>query len=151
MTIVDFLWNLGPWNWFILAVILFLLETIVPGVHFIWFGLSAAVMGILFLAVDIAWEWQLVAFALISFVTVFLVHRYAAPDMQATDEPELNARAAQYIGREVMVEEAIAGGRGKVRVGDTQWPAQGPDAPKGARVKITGANGTVLIVELVTV
>ena len=47
MSIVDFLWNLGPWNWFILAVILFLLETIVPGVHFIWFGLAAFIVGAL--------------------------------------------------------------------------------------------------------
>jgi membrane protein implicated in regulation of membrane protease activity len=48
------------------------------------------------------------------------------------------------------VEEAISGGRGKVRVGDTVWPAQGSDAAKGARVKITGNSGTVLIVEPVT-
>ena len=57
---------------------------------------------------------------------------------------------AQYIGREVLVEEAISGGRGKVRVGDTVWPAQGSDAAKGARVKITGNSGTVLIVEPAT-
>jgi membrane protein implicated in regulation of membrane protease activity len=81
---------------------------------------------------------------------VFFMRRYAAPDMHSTDEPDLNSRAAQYIGREVLVEEAIAGGRGKVRVGDTLWSAQGPDAPKGARVKVTGTSGTVLIVEPAT-
>ena len=45
------------------------------------------------------------------------------------------------------VEQAIADGRGKVRVGDTVWQAQGPDAPLGARVKVTGTNGTCLLVE----
>jgi membrane protein implicated in regulation of membrane protease activity len=34
-----------------------------------------------------------------------------------------------------------------VRVGDTLWPASGSDAPKGSRVRITGANGTVFVVE----
>ena len=67
--------------------------------------------------------------------------------MAASDEPDLNTRAAQYVGRVVTVEEAISDGRGKVRVGDTVWNAQGADAPQGARVKITGTNGTCLLVE----
>lgn len=147
MGLSEFFWNLGVWNWFIVAVALFVLETIVPGVHFIWFGLAAAMVGALGLVVDIAWEWQLITFAIISCITVFLVRRYSTPDVAASDEPELNVRAAQYVGRVVMVEEAIAGGRGKVRVGDTVWNAQGSDAPQGARVKVTGTNGTVLLVE----
>ena len=71
----DFLWSLGVWNWFIVAVALFVLETIVPGVHFIWFGLAAAIVGILGLVVDIPWEWQLIAFAIISCITVFFARR----------------------------------------------------------------------------
>jgi membrane protein implicated in regulation of membrane protease activity len=150
MPLTDFFASLGPWNWFIVAVALFVLETIVTGVHFIWFGLAAAIVGILGLAVDFAWEWQLITFAIISCITVFLARRFAAPDVARSDEPDLNVRAAQYLGRVVMVEEPIAGGRGKVRVGDTVWSAQGSDAPKGARVRVTGTNGCVLLVEHAT-
>ena len=39
-------------------------------------------------------------------------------------------------------------GRGKVRLGDTLWAADGPDCPAGTRVRVTGAAGTVLLVEL---
>ena len=147
MQLTEYLWSLGPWNWFIVAVVLFLLETVVPGVHLVWFGMAAVIVGILGLAVDIGWEWQLITFAIISCITVFFVRRFAGPEMAVSDEPGLNVRADQYVGRVVMVEEAIADGRGKVRVGDTLWPAQGLDAPQGARVKITGAQGTVLLVE----
>jgi len=56
MRLIDFFWNLGPWSWFIVGVALFVLETIVPGVHFIWFGLAALVVGVLGLVVDISWE-----------------------------------------------------------------------------------------------
>jgi hypothetical protein len=147
MRLTEFFWSLGAWNWFVVAVALFVLETIVPGVHFIWFGLAAVIVGVLGLAVDLAWEWQLITFAIISCITVFFVRRFAGPEMAASDEPGLNLRADQYVGRVVTVEEAIADGRGKVRVGDTLWPAQGLDAPQGARVKITGTNGTVLLVE----
>ena len=143
----EFIWGLGPWNWLILAVVLFVLETIVPGVHFVWFGLAAVVVGVLAFIVDIPWEWQLITFAIISFITVFFVRRYSGPDVRGSDEPDLNSRALQYIGRVVTVEEPISAGRGKVRVGDTVWSAQGGDAPKGARVKVTGTRGTVLVVE----
>jgi membrane protein implicated in regulation of membrane protease activity len=147
MGLSEFFWNLGAWNWFIVAVALFALESVVPGVHFVWFGVAAVIVGALGLTLDIAWEWQLITFAVISCITVFFARRYAAPDMAHSDEPDLNARAVQYVGRVVTVEQAIADGRGKVRVGDTVWNAQGSDAPQGARVRITGTNGTCLLVE----
>jgi hypothetical protein len=147
MGLTDFFWNLGAWNWFVVAVALFALESVVPGVHFVWFGMAAVIVGALGLTIDIAWEWQLVAFAIISCITVFFARRYASPDMAASDEPGLNVRAGQYVGRVVTVEEAIADGRGKVRVGDTVWNALGKDAPEGSRVKITGTDGNCLLVE----
>ncbi len=147
MGLSEFFWNLGAWNWFIVAVALLALESVVPGVHFVWFGVAAVIVGALGLTLDIAWEWQLITFAVISCITVFFARRYAAPDMAHSDEPDLNARAVQYVGRVVTVEQAIADGRGKVRVGDTVWNAQGSDAPQGARVRITGTNGTCLLVE----
>ena len=147
---LQFLWSLGPWNWIILAVLLLVLETLVPGVHFVWFGLGAGIVGALALAVgpEFTWQWQMIAYALVAVATVFLVRRTARADANRSDVPDLNVRAQQYVGRVFRVEEPIVGGRGKVRVGDTLWPAQGPDAPKGASVKVTGTNGTVLVVEL---
>ncbi len=84
---------------------------------------------------------------MISVATVFGVRRFANAQGVESDDKELNQRSAQYFGRIVVVEEDITDGRGRVRVGDTLWPASGADTPKGARVRITGANGTVFIVE----
>jgi hypothetical protein len=64
-----------------------------------------------------------------------------------SDLPDLNIRGQQYIGRSLVVEQAIQNGRGKVRVGDSLWAAEGPDTPAGARVTVTAARGTVLVVE----
>ena len=147
MPFYSFFAGLGPWNWFILAVILFALETVIPGVHFLWFGVAAVLVGLVALATDIAWQWQLIAFAIIAVATVFLVRRYARPDATLSDLPDLNVRGAQYIGRTVTVEEPIRSGRGKVRVGDTVWQAEGPDSAAGSRVRVTSVNGTVLVVE----
>jgi len=147
MSLTNFLATLGPWNWLILAVVLFALETIVPGVHFAWFGVAAILVGALALLIGFTWQWQLILFAIVAVATVFLVRRYAKPDTAQSDQPDLNVRGAQYIGRIFTVEEPIKGGRGRVRVGDTLWQVEGADAAAGTRVKVTNINGTVLVVE----
>ncbi len=45
--LADLIANLGPWNWVFAGLILMSLETLVPGVHFLWFGLSAVLVGII--------------------------------------------------------------------------------------------------------
>jgi inner membrane protein len=137
----------GPWNWFILAVVLFILETVVPGVHFLWFGVAAVIVGGLALATGIAWQFQIIAFGVLAVLTVFAVRKYVRSDATKSDQPDLNERGQQYVGRSLVVEQAIQNGRGKVRVGDTLWQAEGPDVPVGERVKVTATRGTVLVVE----
>ena len=140
----------GPWNWFILAVVLFILETVVPGVHFLWFGVAAVIVGGLALATGIAWQFQIIAFGVLAVLTVFAVRKYVRSDATKSDQPDLNERGQQYVGRSLVVEQAIQNGRGKVRVGDTLWQAEGPDVPVGERVKVTATRGTVLVVERAT-
>jgi hypothetical protein len=145
--LLTLLYSLGAWNWLILAVVLLILETVIPGVHFLWFGIAAAVIGVLALSTGIVWQLQVLAFVLLSVAVVFWVKRFVRPDVAISDLPDLNVRGRQYVGRSLVVEQAIENGRGKVRVGDTLWSAEGPDAPVGARVTVTGARGTVLVVE----
>jgi membrane protein implicated in regulation of membrane protease activity len=146
-SLLALLYSLGPWNWLILAVVLLILETVIPGVQFLWFGIAAALIGVLALWIGFAWPLQVLAFALLSVVVVFWVRRYVRPDVTLSDLPDLNVRAQQYIGRLLTVEQAIHNGRGKVRVGDTLWAVEGPDAPAGSSVTVTGARGSVLVVE----
>jgi len=143
------LYSLGAWNWLILAVVLLILETVIPGVHFLWFGIAAAFIGVLAFYTGIVWQWQVLAFVLLSVLVVFWVRRFVRPDVAISDQPDLNVRGQQYVGRSLVVEQAIQNGRGKVRVGDTLWSVEGPDAPAGANVTVTGARGTVLVVERV--
>lgn len=138
---------LGPWAWFVVAALLMMLELVVPGVHFIWFGTAAAIVGGFTMATGMSWTIQIVAFIALSIAAVLLVRRFSEPDVAASDQPDLNVRGNQYIGRVLVVEDAISGGRGKVRVGDTIWAAEGPDAAKGARVRVKSVNGIVLVVE----
>jgi inner membrane protein len=51
------------------------------------------------------------------------------------------------VGRTLILAEAIEGGRGRVRVGDTLW--QVPDLPCGAELRVAAAKATLLQVERV--
>jgi membrane protein implicated in regulation of membrane protease activity len=146
MSLFPFFAQFGPWNWLILAAIMFGLETMVPGVHFVWFGVAAVLAGIVALFTGMAWQWQLVLFAILSIASVFAARRLARSDAAPSDTPDLNVRGAQYIGRVVVVEEPVRAGRGRVRVGDTIWQAEGADAAAGTRVKVIGARDTVLLI-----
>ena len=78
------------------------------------------------LATGIGWPWQLVAFGVISVLTVFWVRRFYRVEAAQSDLPDLNIRGQQYVGRSLMVEHAIQNGRGKVRVGDYAVGRRGP-------------------------
>ncbi len=146
-TISEILTSLGAWNWLILSVVLFILETAIPGVHFVWFGVAATIVGVLALSVDITWQWQLILFGALALSSVVFFRRYADPATSPSDQPDLNDRATYYVGRIVTIEEAIESGRGRARVGDSLWSVEGPDTPAGTQVKVVGTNGTVLVVD----
>jgi membrane protein implicated in regulation of membrane protease activity len=40
-------------------------------------------------------------------------------------------------------------GNGRIRLGNRDWPVRGPNLPAGARARVTGVDGTVLLVDRV--
>ncbi len=145
---LEFAQKLDWWHWWIAAAVLAAAETFVPGAIAIWFAAAAVVVGALLLIVPVPWQLQLVLFGALGVAAIFLWRRYRFQDGNESDQPALNQRGVQYIGQEFTLVEALAGGNGKIQVGDTVWLVHGADAPAGARVRVTGVNGVVLIVQL---
>ena len=58
----------------------------------------------------------------------------------------LNQGAQGLVGRDYSLVAPIVAGEGRIRVNDTLWRVTGPDAPMGARVRVTGVEGTLLTV-----
>lgn len=142
--------ELGPWNWMVLGLILLGAEVLVPGFFLIWIGIAAVVVGALSLALwDAAiWTWQA---QVLVFLALALVSAFAGRALtrrgEVSDEPLLNKRSAQMIGKTATLEEAIVNGQGRVKIGDTTWSVSGPDLEAGTRVKVTGAADMKLTVE----
>jgi hypothetical protein len=135
------------WHWWILAAVLAVAETLVPGAVAIWFAAAAVVVGAVVLVVPVPWQLQMLVFAILGVVACFVYRRYRGTQDLASDQPQLNKRAAQYVGESFTLIEALSGGSGKVQVGDSTWIVHGPDAPAGARVRVVGVHGATLNVE----
>jgi len=136
------------WHWWILGLALIIAETLLPGTFFLWMGVSALVLGVLaWLIPAMGWETQLMLFAVLSLVSIVGWRMYQRRHPDETDQPSLNRRGEQYIGRVFTLETAIENGFGKVRVGDSPWRVKGEDAAAGTRVRVTAADGIVLVVE----
>jgi inner membrane protein len=145
---IDALNALAPhWIWLILAAILSTAEILVPGFFLMWLGAAAAVTGVVSLLLPIGVPFQIGLFALLSVASVWAARRWFIRNPIVSSDPMLNDRGARLTGEVVTVVEAIKDGRGRVKVGDSVWNARGADADVGAQVRVTGADGAVLLVE----
>jgi membrane protein implicated in regulation of membrane protease activity len=135
------------WAWLALGLVLAVAEMAVPGFFLIWLAGAAIVTGLLAWAVPLSLAWQIVIFAGLALVAVFAGRRFLAANPVVSADPLLNDRGGRLVGETVVVTQAIDGGAGRVRQGDSEWLAKGPDAEPGTRMRVAGHQGTVLLVE----
>ncbi len=139
-------WEVYAWAG--LSLLLIAAETLIPGAFLMWLGFAAGVMFLLVLLVPgLPLLTQAVLFTALSFVFVFVYRRWFRDRDRKTDQPALNKRTAQLVGRRVVLERGIVQGRGRVQIADAYWDVTGPELPTGATVIITGADGMTLQVE----
>ena len=146
MTVFGLEWSLGA-LWLAGALMLAIAELIAPGFFMIFLAGGALLTGVAVLVVPgTPLLLQMLLFALFTAGAVALGRHWYKQGPVAAD-PLLNERTARLIGTTAEVCEPIVSGKGRVRVGDGAWIAQGADAKAGATVRITGAAGSVLLVE----
>lgn len=145
---MEYLQNLSFWDWLAFGTVLLILEVFGAGGYLLWIGLAAAAVGLLtYLLPDLPWAWQFFAFALLSLLTAVFWWRRQRSAAKPSDVPGLNRRGSEFLGRTFVLHEAIVGGRGKIRAGDTLWLVTGPELPAGREVRVTGQDGVLLKVE----
>lgn len=136
------------WHWLILAIALIILEILLPGAYFLWMGISAAAVGgAMFIFPEMPLLTQIIIFAVLSVITVMIYKTHKKKNPVITDEPALNRRGEQYIGRSFTLSEPIVNGMGKVKVDDSTWKVTGADMEAGATVRVVAVDGTTFMVE----
>jgi membrane protein implicated in regulation of membrane protease activity len=137
---------LGSWSWFVLGLILLGLEILAPGTIFLWFGLSALVVGVVSLVFDFAWQIDVALFLVLSLASLLVGRRLMRGLASEKGDPGLNQRGSRYIGREFTLVAPLNEGAGNLSIDDTIWRITGPDMPAGTRVRVERIEGAHLVV-----
>ncbi len=137
--------------WAAAALLLIAAEVIMPGAFMLWLGFAAAALFVLvWLVPGMSMLTQAVAFAILGVSAIQISRRWFLKQPPASDQPTLNRRAEQLIGRVVPLDQAIERGLGRVQIADAYWRVSGPDdLPAGANVRVIGVDGMTLQVEVV--
>ena len=144
----EFLANADHWNWWVLALAMFVIELVMPGVIFLWLAIAASLTGALtWIIPALGWELSFVTFAVLSVIAIIIGRKVWPPGSVDSEDPTLNKRAEQYVGQTFTLDSALKNGRGRLHVGDGSWLARGPDLDAGTKVKVVAVDGSVLEVE----
>ena len=139
-------WEVVVWG--AVALLLFAAEALAPGAFMLWMGFAAAAVFVAVLVIPgIPLLVQVAAFVVLSFVSIQIYRKWFRHRARESDRPTLNRRAAQHVGRVVVLESAIVAGRGRVKIGDAFWVVEGPPLDVGRPVRIVGTDGVSLQVE----
>ena len=133
--------------WAVAALLLFAAEVLAPGAFMLWLGLAAAVTFVIVLLLPMPLLAQVGLFVVLGLVSIQVYRTWFRGRGTRSDQPLLNRRVAQLVGRVVPLERAIVNSRGRVQIADALWDVEGPDLPAGAAVRIVGAEGMTLRVE----
>ena len=138
------------WYWWIIALVLLVIEILAPGFFFLWMAISGFVTGAMVLLIPAtSMAMQVLIFSVLSVVTIIAWKFYGKKHPMKSDQPLLNKRGVQYIGRVFSLYQPIKNGQGKIKVDDSIWKVHGEDCTIDSRVKVIAVRGTVFDVEKV--
>lgn len=87
-----------------------------------------------------------VVFAAVVFALYFW-RQYRERQMELNSPLADHRLGLRHIGEVVTLERGLPGGTGSIRLGNREWNVRGPNLPAGAKVRVTGVDGTVLLVD----
>jgi len=135
--------------WFIAGFILFLLEFVVPGLILFFFAISAWIVAVLLLFVDMPINTQLIIFLSGAILTILLLRKWVRKLVRSRKLPtELED---EFLGKTGRAETLIGPGiDGKVYFKGTSWDARSTDMIQpGENVVIIGNESILLLVQSV--
>ncbi len=136
------------WIWMIISAFFVLGEIFTAGFFLLWFGIGAAVAGLLAIF-GLSFGWQLGAFVVVSGVLFVVSRRFAE---RFSKKQPAGIGADRFIGLRGIVLEDIDNDKntGRVRLKKEEWRADsetGEVIPAGKKVEVTRMDGTHIVVK----
>ncbi len=136
------------WVWFAIAAFFMITEIVTAGFFLFWFGIGAAIAGILaLLGLGAIWQW--LVFVIVSCILFAISRRFAE---RVTKKQPPGIGADRFIGKTGTVLEDINNvtSTGRVRIDKEEWRADsdsGEVITAGSQVIVVKLIGTHLVVK----
>ena len=139
------LFELEFWHWWAIALILVVVEALVPMGIFGGMAIASAITGALFLAFpELHWKPQLAIFAALT--TVFSGAWYMLLRKSSSAAYSTRQKAKEYIGRDLVLTQPLQNGFSELELDGICWELKGPNLRAGAKVRVVGVEGDILVV-----
>lgn len=137
------------WIWMAIAAAFLIGELFHMGFFLLWFGIGAAIAGILAL-LGMGIGWQLGSFIVLSIILFAISRRFAE---RFTKKQPSGVGADRFLHDKGVVIEDIDNikNTGRIRIGKDEWRADsdtGEVIPKGKMVEVIKVEGTHLVVKV---
>lgn len=139
------------WHWLVLGLVLVALEIFTAGFVLLWLGLSALVVGLLSYLFNLGFSTELLIWAALSVVELFLWFRFIQPRFRDKTLSGMSREA--IIGQVGLVIQSNVGERGRLRfsmplLGNDEWSFICEEQLRiGDRVSVTDVSGNTLVVK----
>jgi inner membrane protein len=135
--------------WFILGLVLFLLELVIPGFFIFFFGLGAWITALVCLFSEPGLNVQIIIFAFTSVITLSVLRRMIRQKFFFNRGSESESIEDEFTGREAIAKSDFGGNKtGKVEFKGTIWKAESKfEIREGQTVIIIEKENIKLLVE----
>ena len=140
----------GMIHWLVLGFILLILEIIVPGIFFLWWGIAALIIAAVSYFFLLSIVVSGVLFAVLATVASVCWWRYQSwKNRQDLSVNLLNQRGLAMQGQQGRVTEVLSGNTARASFGDTTWRVEGQELQVGDLVEVIAVRGITLLVRKV--
>lgn len=139
----------APFVWFLIGLILAVLEIIIPGFVIIFFAFGAWLVALLSLILDMGVAVQITLFITASVLSLVFLRKSLKSRFFSVGGDASNPEDDEFIGQQVLVtEDILPNMEGKVEFKGANWSARSETAvSKGSMVQVTGKESICLIVK----
>jgi membrane protein implicated in regulation of membrane protease activity len=132
--------------WLAGGLVLVVLEMVLPGAFLLWLGLASIGTGMVCRVATLGFATQVVIFAVLAPLSIACAMTLRRRSTPAT----VNTPGSGLVGRHATMLE-FEGSEGRVRVGDSDWPARlvagAAAVPADASLEVVAVDGLVLLVK----
>ncbi len=137
--------------WFLVGLVLLILEFMLPGLIIAFFGVGACIVAIVCLVTDISLNAQLIIFIIASVLSLVCLRTWLKGIFMGhvKSKQDMTEDIQEFVGERAVVIETVTKAGGKVELHGTNWSAQADgEISEGTAVEVIGKENLTLKVKV---